>query len=196
MYDILTLRRGKDRHMTISQYFSAFRLFHADTLLLALGVSLLTSLLKKTVLKRLPHRLYVFLPFVLGVALFTAYRAIGTGGELNFPSELTEILEGGFASGCAATLYYNVYEQFVRKKPNEETVALSPLLPVLRELVTDGRAEEAAAALYEGGKELTGDALTAFLTQGLTEYCTAELSSIERKAYVKVLSELICSVKE
>ena len=182
--------------MTITQYFSAFRLFHADTLLLALGVTLTCSLLKKTVLQRVPKRIIVFLPFLLGLAFFAAYRAVKTGGQLCFLSEIPEILEGGFASGCAATLYYNIYEQFVRKKPDDAAMAVSPLLPVLEGIVDGDRAEEAANALYEGGKDLTGDALTAFLTQKLTEYCTAELTSIERKSYVKVLGELISSVKK
>ena len=37
--------------MTIVQYLSAFRLYGADVLLIALGVSACTSLLKKMVLK-------------------------------------------------------------------------------------------------------------------------------------------------
>lgn len=185
---------GKEHtNMTISQYFSAFRLFHADTLLLAFGVTLAASLLKKTVLKNVPKRLFVFLPFVLGVAFFAAYRAVKTGGDMVFPDELSKIIEGGFASGCAATLYYNIYEQFIRKKTTVPSV--SPLLPVLEPLVAEGKAEEIANALYEGAKDLSDDALTAYLTQRLTEYCTAELTGIERKAYVKILGELIVSLR-
>ena len=66
---------------------------------------------------------------------------------------------------------------------------------MLETLVAEGKAEEIANTLYEGAKDLSDDALTAYLTQRLTEYCTAELTGIERKAYVKILGELIVSLR-
>ena len=51
--------------MTALQFFNAFRTFGADILLLALGVTLFTSLLKKTVMKNCNKKAFVFLPFAI-----------------------------------------------------------------------------------------------------------------------------------
>lgn len=108
--------------MNALQYLSAFRVYGADVLALALGVTLLTSLLKKTVMKNCPKKVYVFLPFALGLVFYAVFRAILTRSATPFTTEIAKTLEGGFACGCAATLYYVVYEQFFREK--------EPLLPV------------------------------------------------------------------
>ena len=62
--------------MSAIQYLSAFRTFGADVLALALGVTLVTSLFKKTVFKNRSKKLFVFLPFALGLVFYAVYRAI------------------------------------------------------------------------------------------------------------------------
>ena len=109
--------------MSAIQYLSTFRLYGWDVLLLAGGVTLLTSLLKKTVLKNAPKKLFVFLPFALGIVLYAIYRALVTLSAEPFTTGLAATVEGGFACGCAATLYYVVYEQFFRKRPSADTDA-------------------------------------------------------------------------
>ena len=109
--------------MSAIQYLSTFRLYGWDVLLLAGGVTLLTSLLKKTVLKNAPKKLFVFLPFALGIVLYAIYRALVTLSAEPFTTGLAATVEGGFACGCAATLYYVVYEQFFRKRPTADTGA-------------------------------------------------------------------------
>ena len=109
--------------MSAIQYLSTFRLYGWDVLLLAGGVTLLTSLLKKTVLKNAPKKLFVFLPFALGIVLYAIYRSLVTLSAEPFTTGLAATVEGGFACGCAATLYYVVYEQFFRKRPTADTGA-------------------------------------------------------------------------
>ena len=54
---------------------------------------------------------------------------------------LKEALEGAFACGCAATLYYVVYEQFFRAKTDG---AAEPLAPLLEGFVPEEKREEAS----------------------------------------------------
>ena len=110
--------------MSAIQYLSAFRLYGWDVLLLAGVVSLLTTLLKKTVFEGAPKKLFVFLPFAIGIVLYAVYRAIVTLSVQPFTSDFTMTLEGGFACGCAATLYYVIYEQFFRKADSSDDAGL------------------------------------------------------------------------
>ena len=70
--------------MSAIQYLSTFRLYGWDVLLLAGAVTLLTALLKKTVLKNASRKLYVFLPFAIGILLYAAYRGLVTLSPLPF----------------------------------------------------------------------------------------------------------------
>ncbi len=106
--------------MSAIQYLSTFRLYGWDVLLLAGTVTLLTALLKKTVLKNASRKLYVFLPFAIGILLYAAYRGLVTLSPLPFTTDLAATIEGGFGCGCAATLYYVIYEQFFRKRETNE----------------------------------------------------------------------------
>ena len=99
--------------MSAIQYLSTFRLYGWDVLLLAGAVTLLTALLKKTVLKNASRKLYVFLPFAIGILLYAAYRGLVTLSPLPFTTDLAATIEGGFGCGCAATLYYVIYERTV-----------------------------------------------------------------------------------
>ena len=91
--------------MSAIQYLSAFRTFGADVLALALGVTLVTSLFKKTVFKNRSKKLFVFLPFALGLVFYAVYRAIAARSAIPFTEELFRTCEGSFACSCAATLY-------------------------------------------------------------------------------------------
>ncbi len=187
--------------MTMMQYLSAFRVYSMDALILALAVTLCTSLLKKTVLKKCPKKVYVFLPFVLGFLFYAAYRAILTKSAEPFTSGLTQTFEGGFACGCAATLYYVVYEQFFR---TATTSAAEPpkadeyylLAPILKGIVAEEKQEEAAKALIKGGKENTGDDLTRFCLETLRAYAVnggeeTPLTEGELFLYAKTVSAFL-----
>ena len=102
--------------MTILQYLSAFRLFGGDVLVLGFAVTVAVSVLKKTALRNASKKLFVFAPFVLGTLLFAAYRCLESLSAAPLTDDIAATFEGGFACGCAATLYYVVYEQFLRAK--------------------------------------------------------------------------------
>lgn len=191
--------------MSAIQYLSTFRLYGWDVLLLAGGVSLLTALLKKTVLKNASKKLYVILPFALGIVLYAVYRALVTLSAAPFTAELAATLEGGFACGCAATLYYVVYEQFFRKKADGEAAdtgtaddggtqdadaggAASPVAPLLEGYVPEETRAEVAQALYEGARSKTGDALRTFVRETLFSAAPAAT-----EAELIALTELIAA---
>lgn len=178
--------------MSAIQYLSTFRLYGWDVLLLAGGVTLLTSLLKKTVLKNAPKKLFVFLPFALGIVLYAIYRALVTLSAEPFTTGLAATVEGGFACGCAATLYYVVYEQFFRKRPTADTGAadgagesetpdtgaaddadtdmgesIPPVAPLLEGFVPEETRHAVARSLTEGARGKTGDALRTFVRETL-----------------------------
>lgn len=185
--------------MTLLQTLNAFRVYSADALILALGVTLCCSLLKKTVLKKCPKKIYVFLPFVLGFVFYAAFRAIVTMSAAPFTSGLTETFEGGFACGCAATLYYVVYKQFFRPNASAEPPALLPVTPLLQGLVPEERVEEAAKALTEGYKDKAEGDRFDFVLETLRAFAAAEngaLTEGELYLHAKTVSLFLSAVTQ
>ena len=199
--------------MSAIQYLSTFRLYGWDVLLLAGGVTLLTSLLKKTVLKNAPKKLFVFAPFALGIVLYAIYRALVTLSAEPFTTGLAATVEGGFACGCAATLYYVVYEQFFRKRPTADTGAadgagesetpdtgaaddadtdmgevIPPVAPLLEGFVPEETRHAVARSLTEGARGKTGDALRTFVRETLFSAAPAAT-----EAELLALTELVAA---
>lgn len=186
--------------MTILQYLSAFRLFGGDVLVLGLAVTIAVSVLKKTALKNAPKKLFVFLPFALGTIVFAAFRCLAELSAAPLTNDLAATFEGGFACGCAATLYYVVYEQFLRVKQSAagnaenaaaenaatENTATSENAPtdgarsaeetvrtLLKTFVSAETAEEAAKALSDGYKAMTKEAFGAFVSETIARFAPA-----------------------
>lgn len=181
--------------MTILQYLSAFRLFGGDVLVLGLAVTIAVSVLKKTALKNAPKKLFVFLPFALGTIVFAAFRCLAELSAAPLTSDLAATFEGGFACGCAATLYYVVYEQFLRVKHsaagNAENAAAEntgstenaptdgarsaeeTVRTLLKTFVSAETAEEAAKALSDGYKAMTKEAFGAFVSETIARFAPA-----------------------
>lgn len=187
--------------MTILQYLSAFRLFGGDVLVLGLAVTIAVSVLKKTALKNAPKKLFVFLPFALGTIVFAAFRCLAELSAAPLTNDLAATFEGGFACGCAATLYYVVYEQFLRVKQsaagNAENAATSEnaaaentgsaenaptdgarsaeetVRTLLKTFVSAETAEEAAKALSDGYKAMTKEAFGAFVSETIARFAPA-----------------------
>ena len=185
--------------MTILQYLSAFRLFGGDVLVLGLAVTIAVSVLKKTALKNAPKKLFVFLPFALGTIVFAAFRCLAELSAAPLTSDLAATFEGGFACGCAATLYYVVYEQFLRVKQSaagnaenatsenaaaENTAAENAptdgarsaeetVRTLLKTFVSAETAEEAAKALSDGYRAMTKEAFGAFVSETIARFAPA-----------------------
>ncbi len=176
--------------MSFVQLVSAFRLYRADVLLIALGVMLATSLLKKTVMKTCQKKVFIFLPFGLGLAIYAVYRMAVTASFAPILGEILQTLEGGFGCGCAATLYYVVYEQFFRGK-----FKANPLLPLM-EFVPEARREEAAKALYEGAKELGEEEMRKYFLKTLNTFADPPMSEEELHAATELLVEYMLTLQK
>ena len=180
--------------MTALQLFSTLRLYGADVLLLALGVTLLTALIKKTALKNASKKLYVLLPFLIGFVLYAVYRMIATLSVAPLVEEIIATLEGGFGCGCAATLYYVVYEQFFREKGTGGT--LSPLLPFLDGVVPDEMKAEAAEELLKANDCQTDEERLLFLKETLARYASPALEEKELELCATLIKEFLDTIQE
>lgn len=158
-------RKGYGGFMSYVNVVNALRTCRADVLLLAIGVTLLTALLKRTLLKNASKKLFVFLPFALGVLLVGVYRVIAAQGLSPLTEEFAQTLEGGFSCGCAANLYYCVYEQFVRGKKG-----VTPLASLLVGFVPEGMEEEAAREIEEKTASLEEQKIPAAVREILLSY--------------------------
>ena len=201
--------------MTILQYLSAFRLFGGDVLVLGLAVTVGVSVLKKTVLKNVTKKLYVLLPFILGAIVFAAYRCLAECSFAPLTAALCKTMEGGFACGCAATLYYVVYEQFLRvklpaadeeKQTQEERQAGAPPAPQAADAQETGldallcgyvpaeALAEAVRALREGSSQLTEAAFASFVREALVRYAPA-LDEGERDTLARLDTEKLAAAR-
>ena len=176
--------------MTFIEVLCTLRHYGVDVLVLALGVTLVTSLLKKTVLKKAPKKVCVFLPFAIGILFYCAYRMLTALDVSPLIEETGEVIEGGISCGSAATIYYVIYEQFIRGRKSKA----SPLLPLLEGYVSEEKREEAAQRLLAESEGLEGEALMTFLKATLAEYAECseeELSEEELAAFALAAEELI-----
>lgn len=173
--------------MTIMQFLSTFRFYQPDVLLLALGVTLGVSLLKKILPKSCPKKIYLFAPFLLGIALYGAYAVIREGNALPLKSDLAQTVDSGFSCGCVATLYYLIYEQFFRGTKKKSQPSLSTLLEGI--VPEENREAALNALLNANGKE--GEELSRFVRETLSEYGEKTLSDVELCASAKIIAELL-----
>lgn len=173
--------------MSALQFFNAFRTFGADVLLLALGVTLLTSLLKKTVMKNCNKKVFVFLPFVIGLIVYAVFASLVSLSADPFTKDLLTTAEKGFSCGLAATLYYVVYEQFFRSP--ESTEPKDALCTLLDGLVPEEKMSEAVAALTEKSAGVEKEQLPEVIRETLVPYASPELSEAEIGAAVLIIAK-------
>ena len=179
--------------MTALQFFHALRTFGADVLLLALGVTLLTSLLKKTVMKSFNKKTFVFLPFAIGIILYAVYAALVSWSPDPFSKDLLLTVEKGSSCGLAANLYYVLYEQFFRASKSAQKT--DPLYPLLDGIVPDDKKAEAAAALIEKSAGVDKEQLPRIIEETLSPYASPELSKMELSAAIAILAQYFSVLK-
>lgn len=179
--------------MTALQFLNAFRTFGADVLLLALGVTLLTSLLKKTVMKNCNKKVFVFLPFAIGLVVYSVFAALVTLSADPFTKDLFQTVEKGFSCGLAATLYYILYEQFFR--PNKDSAQSDPLYRLLDGIVPDEKKAEAAKALKQQSTGADKEQLSRIIRETLSPYVSPQLNDLELSAAVLILTQYFSTLK-
>lgn len=169
--------------MSAIQYLSSFVSNGWQALLLAVGVALVTFILKKTV-KKLPEKIFTFLPFALGILFFAVYRALATLSWAPFTTDIATTLNGGFTCGCMATLCFVVCRQLMQKvgdraSASSESASASPVAPLLEGYVADDKLAETASALLEGCTGLAEEELPQFVRETLSAAVLPETTEAE-----------------
>ena len=167
-----------------------------QSLLLALGVALVTFILKKTV-KKLPEKVFTFLPFALGILAFAVYRAIATLSWAPFTTEIVTTLEGGFTCGCAAILCFVACDKLLKKVGERGSgEAVTPVTPLLEGYVADDKLAETAATLMEGSAGLTEEELPQFVRETLSAAVLPETTEAELLALCALVGAYLSQISE
>lgn len=109
-------------YLTYIEIIDFITFYGVDVAVLGIITSVLTQILKTTLLKNAPNKLYAFLPVIIGTVLYAIYSLLSHGLGCG---DFAIALEKGFSVGAAATFIYAIYEQFARGKsklPTEENV--------------------------------------------------------------------------
>lgn len=117
--------------MTYFEITDLFTLYGVDVAVLGIVTCAITQILKTTLLKKAPNKIYTFLPFIIGCVLYFCYFAAVNRSAMFALENFARVFERGLSVGAAATMVYVIYEQFVRgakKGKDAKTVAIEFLL--------------------------------------------------------------------
>ena len=143
--------------MSLIQIFATFTFYGIDISLLAILTVIVTQIIKKTLFKTANKKLVTFLPFMLGTLFYAVYAAISHLSLLYLVNEYVSVLEHGLSVGAIATLYYILYEQFVRERKNLSEVE-QVIATLIEGYVPTERIEEAAKKIAEAiERDVTGN---------------------------------------
>ena len=172
--------------MSLIQIFNTFTFYGIDVLLLAFATAGATQLLKITLFKKANKKLITFLPFIIGTLFYAVYAAVYNLSFFYVVKEYTSVLEHGISVGAAATLYYVLYEQFVREKDSLSSTE-KVISTLIEGYVPSDCLEQAAKEVAEAiQKDVTGNGATR-AQEILAEYTGGEISEKD----IQLLSKLI-----
>ena len=150
---------AKEYFVTIIQLINTFTFYGIDIVLLALLTTVTVAIIKKLFFKKASKKLLTFLPFIVGTLFYCGYSALVNMSFLPVVNGICEHLEKGFAVGATATIFYVVYEQFLRgdsSTPLFESVAKTILEGYIKSDEIDTAAKKAYEAVLN---DVTGSAL-------------------------------------
>lgn len=131
--------------MTFIEIMRFITFYGVDIAVLGIVTCVLTQLLKTTLLKKAPNKLYAFMPVILGSVLYAVYTMIAHMSFCYAFENIGSVLENGFTVGAAATVIYVVCEQFTRKKNSSLSTAAS----VVAAMIADSVEEEKLNAIAQ-----------------------------------------------
>lgn len=176
--------------MTFIKFIDAFTFYGIDVVLLAAATSLLTQLCKKTLFKRAQKKIVTFLPFVIGTILYAVYAAACNLSIIYVVDEYADILEHGISVGAVATLYYVLYEQFVRSE-NGLSETEKVIATLIEGYVPTDKTEAAAKAVAEAiQRDVTGNGADR-AKEILTEYADGEINERDVALLAKLIIETL-----
>jgi hypothetical protein len=146
--------------LSLFEFTKVLQIFDLDVLLVAVAVTVLTGLAKLKISEKL-KKYVTFFPFIIGTVAYGAFTAVFLKADPFIPRTITM----GIECGVAATIYYVVYEQFIKGAGRAR-----------------GTDEESAVA--DGATEFEGEALegaTDAANSATTEPEKADLDGAEAK---------------
>lgn len=176
---------AKEINLSFIKIIDTFTFYGIDISLLATLTVLLTQLLKVTLFRRAQKKLVTFLPFIIGTFAYAVYAAVRNLSFCYLLDEYVSILEHGISVGAVSTLYYILYEQFVRRSNLSETEKIISTL--IEGYIPSEHVEKAAKAVAEAiERDVTGNGAKR-AEEILTEYSGGEINERD----VHLLSRLI-----
>lgn len=175
--------------MSLIRIIATFTFYGIDVTALALATSLATQILKKLFFKRV-KKLATFLPFILGTIFYAAYAAARNGSLSCLLDEYVSVLEHGISVGAVATLYYVLYEQFIREKSGLS--ATERVVSTLIEgYVPSDNVEAAAKAIAEAiERDVTGNGAKR-AQEILSGYADGEITEHDLQLLSKLIIETL-----
>ena len=171
--------------MSFIRIIDAFTFYGVDVVLLAAATAALTQVLKITLFRRAKKKIVTFLPFAIGTLLYAAYAAVRNLSFFYLIDEYVSVLEHGVSVGAVATLYYVLYEQFIREK-NNLSASENVIATLIAGYVPADDVERAAKAIAEAiERDVTGGGAKR------AEEILAEFAGGNGEIDIRLLSKLI-----
>ena len=120
-----------------------------DVAVLGIATSALTQLLKTTLFKNAPNKLYAFLPVIIGCVLYIIYTMLAHMSFCYAFENFAFVLEKGFSVGAAATVIYVVYEQFTKGKFISRSATVSVIAAIIADVVEEEKLNTVAQNIAE-----------------------------------------------
>ena len=165
--------------MTFFEIIDLIAFYGVDVVVLAVATAFLTQILKTTVLKNAPNKLYTFLPFIVGVIVYVVYTVISRVSFLYAFSNFVTVFEQGIKTGGVATVVYIVYEQFIRGKTSF-TLTENALAALLADFVAEGGADAAAAEIIKSPEKVE-EIMSAYKRENADERKLSEFIKLIKK---------------
>lgn len=180
--------------MTVIEIIDAFTFYGLDVTCLAALTFATVQLCKLTFLKKLPKKLFTFLPFILGTLFYAAYAAVKNLSLEFLLVNYVSVIEHGISVGAAATLAYVLYEQFVREKKRGLSASEGIISTLIEGYVPADSVERVAKLIADViAKDVTG-AGAAKAAEILTQNAGEEISERDIKLLSKLIIETLAHV--
>ena len=183
-------RERREKFLSLIQIFASFTFYGIDISLLALLTVVLTQVIKKTVFKHAQKMVITFLPFILGTLFYAVYASVSRLSILYLAEEYVSVIEHGISVGAVATLYYILYEQFIRVKDNlSETEKV--IATLIEGYIPTDSVEGAASAIAEAiERDVTGNGMSK-AKEILAEYSNGEICERDLQLLCKLIIETL-----
>ena len=176
--------------MSLIQIFNTFTFYGLDVVTLALLTTVTTQLIKKTLFRHAQKKLVTFLPFILGALYYAVYACIRNLSIGYLLEEYVSIMEHGLSVGAVSTLYYVLYEQFVRQKSGLSATE-KVISTLIEAYIPSDNLEAAAKAVAEAiERDVTGSGAKR-AEEILSAYAAEEISERDLQLLSKLIIETL-----